>query len=119
MITRRNYLKGGFLAATGALLSRAIRAQAPHEGHEMPASIAPPVAPKRGAVNGYTPVVTPNGTTLPWVMKHGVKEFHLIAEPVVREFALRLDVPVTEVLDRCAAEGIGGGYPLGRDYPEH
>jgi glycine dehydrogenase subunit 1 len=37
---------------------------------------------------------------------------------VVREFALRLDVPVTEVLDRCAAEGIGGGYPLGRDYPE-
>jgi glycine dehydrogenase subunit 1 len=23
------------------------------------------------------------------------------------------------VLDRCAAEGIGAGYPLGRDYPEH
>ncbi len=39
--------------------------------------------------------------------------------PVVREFALRLDAPVTEVLDRCAAEGIGAGYPLGRDYPEH
>jgi glycine dehydrogenase subunit 1 len=39
--------------------------------------------------------------------------------PAVREFALRLDAPVIEVLDRCAAEGIGGGYPLGRDYPEH
>ena len=27
--------------------------------------------------------------------------------------------PVDEVLDRCAAEGIGAGYPLGRDYPEY
>jgi glycine dehydrogenase subunit 1 len=26
---------------------------------------------------------------------------------------------VAEVLDRCAAQGIGAGYPLGRDYPEH
>jgi glycine cleavage system P protein (glycine dehydrogenase) subunit 1 len=39
--------------------------------------------------------------------------------PVVREFALTLDAPVTEVLDRCAGEGIGAGYPLGRDYPEY
>lgn len=35
----------------------------------------------------YLPVVTPNGSTLPWAMKNGVKEFHLIAEPVEREFA--------------------------------
>lgn len=35
----------------------------------------------------YTPVVTPNGETLPWTMDHGVKVFHLIAEPVKREFA--------------------------------
>jgi glycine dehydrogenase subunit 1 len=26
---------------------------------------------------------------------------------------------VPEVLDRCAEQGIGAGYPLGRDYPEH
>src|SRR5256714_3264259 len=39
--------------------------------------------------------------------------------PVVREFALALDAPVSHVLDRCAAEGIGAGYPLGREYPEH
>jgi glycine dehydrogenase subunit 1 len=39
--------------------------------------------------------------------------------PVVREFALRVDAPVTGVLDRCAAEGIGAGYPLGRDYAEY
>lgn len=35
----------------------------------------------------YNPVVTLNGWSLPYEMKDGVKEFHLIAEPVVREFA--------------------------------
>ena len=35
----------------------------------------------------YIPVVTPNGTTLPWTMKDGVKEFRLVAEQVKREFA--------------------------------
>jgi glycine dehydrogenase subunit 1 len=39
--------------------------------------------------------------------------------PVVREFALRLDAPVAEVLDLCAADGIAAGYPLAREYPEH
>ncbi|MFL5907229.1 MAG: glycine dehydrogenase, partial [Solirubrobacterales bacterium] len=39
--------------------------------------------------------------------------------PVAREFAVALDAPVPQVLDRCAAEGIGAGYPLGREYPEH
>jgi FtsP/CotA-like multicopper oxidase with cupredoxin domain len=35
----------------------------------------------------YNPVVTLNGWSLPARMKNGVKEFHLVAEPVVREFA--------------------------------
>jgi glycine dehydrogenase subunit 1 len=39
--------------------------------------------------------------------------------PVAREFAVRLDAPVAHVLDRCAAEGIAAGYPLGREYPEY
>src|SRR5512133_3885452 len=47
----------------------------------------------------------------------GVELLH--EAPVVREFAVSLDAPVEQVLDRCAAEGIGAGYPLGRDYPEH
>ena len=43
---------------------------------------------ERAAPRGpYTPVVTPNGATLPWKMVNGVKEFHLVAEPVKREFA--------------------------------
>lgn len=35
----------------------------------------------------YRPVVTPNVNTLPWKMEDGFKVFHLIAEPVKREFA--------------------------------
>jgi len=35
----------------------------------------------------YNPVVTLNGWSLPWRMKNGVKEFHLVAEPVRREIA--------------------------------
>ena len=75
----------------------------PHAGHRMggmqgmkpkPATAPPPPpAPTREQVRrlrrelGYTPVTTPNGRSLPWVMKDGVKEFHLIAEPVEVEFA--------------------------------
>ena len=47
----------------------------------------------------------------------GVELLH--EAPVMREFAIALDAPVTEVLDRCAAEGIGAGYPLAREYPEY
>jgi glycine dehydrogenase subunit 1 len=39
--------------------------------------------------------------------------------PVAREFALRLEAPVAEVLDNCAERGIAAGYPLGREYPEY
>ncbi len=35
----------------------------------------------------YRPVVTPNGSTLPFVLDKGVKVFRLTAEPVKREFA--------------------------------
>jgi glycine dehydrogenase subunit 1 len=47
----------------------------------------------------------------------GVELLH--EAPVVREFGLKVDAPVPAVLDRLAEQGIGAGYPLGRDYPEH
>ncbi len=47
----------------------------------------------------------------------GVELLH--TAPVVREFALKLDVPVDDVLQACAADGIAAGYPLGREYPEY
>ncbi|MEY2953209.1 MAG: hypothetical protein RLZZ401_1296, partial [Pseudomonadota bacterium] len=46
---------------------------------------APPLIPPNG--RPYNPVVTLNGWTCPWRMNQGVKEFHLVAEPVVREIA--------------------------------
>ena len=49
------------------------------------AATQPPLAPPNG--RPYNPVVTLNGWTLPWRMNNGVKEFHLVAEPVVRELA--------------------------------
>ncbi|MGI8558030.1 MAG: aminomethyl-transferring glycine dehydrogenase subunit GcvPA [Solirubrobacteraceae bacterium] len=48
---------------------------------------------------------------------NGVSALH--AEPVVREFALRLDAPVHAVIERCAGEGVNPGYELGLDYEEH
>jgi glycine dehydrogenase subunit 1 len=47
----------------------------------------------------------------------GVRALH--GQPVVRELALELDAPVEAVVERCAAEGVNPGHPLGRDYPEH
>jgi glycine dehydrogenase subunit 1 len=47
----------------------------------------------------------------------GVSALH--DQPVVREFAVTLDAPVAEVIDRCVAEGVNPGYALGREYPEH
>ena len=45
-----------------------------------------PFAPA-GVKLPYHPVITPNNATLPWKWVEGVKVFHLIAEPVVHEFA--------------------------------
>lgn len=42
------------------------------------------IAAPLGAI---TPVIMPNGTKLPYKMEDGVKVFHLIAEPVKREFS--------------------------------
>ena len=44
-----------------------------------PPELAPPAALKRHP-EGYLPVRTLNGWTLPYTMKGGVKEFHLVAE---------------------------------------
>ena len=52
-----------------------------------PSALASEVRPQRRAAEGYTPVVTPNVATLPYVWKDGVKEFRLVAQPVERELA--------------------------------
>jgi FtsP/CotA-like multicopper oxidase with cupredoxin domain len=79
MITRRNVLASGMAmltAGAASLLRRTplLAAASRHQG-------------TAGSGGGYVPVVTPNGSTLPWRWEDGHKTFHLIAEPVVREFA--------------------------------
>jgi glycine cleavage system P protein (glycine dehydrogenase) subunit 1 len=46
----------------------------------------------------------------------GVEPLH--TRPVVREFSVKLDAPVDAVIERCAAQGVAAGVPLGADYPE-
>jgi len=46
----------------------------------------------------------------------GVSLLH--EQPVVREFAIKLDAPVAEVIGSCRLRGVNPGYQLERDYPE-
>ncbi len=56
------------------------------------ALVAAAALPAQPASMPYVPVVTPNGSTLPWRKVNGVKEFRLTAEPVRREFAPGMQV---------------------------
>ena len=86
MLSRRQMLGAG--AAGAALVSaKAWSATSNQSLPEMPvkmdARTEKPIMPRSGPE--YQPVVTLNGWTLPWRMNNGVKEFHLVAEPVERQ----------------------------------
>ncbi|MGD9661041.1 MAG: multicopper oxidase family protein [Porticoccaceae bacterium] len=88
MTTRRAFLKAAGLAGgavAAALVNRAVLAALPEPVLQTQPDTKPPLFPDTG--RPYKPVVTLNGWTLPWRMHNGVKEFHLVAEPVVREMA--------------------------------
>jgi len=86
MNSRRNFLSSAGLALAGASVVRAASAAGiPEAPLQSTAATAPPLFPSSG--RPYNPVVTLNGWTLPWRMNNGVKEFHLVAEPVQREIA--------------------------------
>ncbi|KQV37807.1 multicopper oxidase family protein [Massilia sp. Root335] len=86
MTSRRNFITGAAGAMVGAsLVSKAGAAAIPEAPVQASAATQPPQHPTSG--RPYNPVVTLNGWSLPWRMKDGVKEFHLVAEPVVREIA--------------------------------
>ena len=86
MVSRREFFKGaGAVAISAGLVSRVGAASLPEAAlMSGPATQAPP-APATG--RHFNPVVTLNGWSLPWRMNNNVKEFHLVAEPVVREIA--------------------------------
>ena len=86
MLTRRQFIIGSGAAVVGAaLVSKAQAASLPEAPVQTKAMTQPPLVPPNG--RPYQPVVTLNGWTLPWRMKDGWKEFHLVAEPVKREIA--------------------------------
>jgi FtsP/CotA-like multicopper oxidase with cupredoxin domain len=77
MISRRNVLASGLAALTAGAAGLLQRTPLLAAQGRQPA----------GSPGTYVPVVTPNGSTLPWRWEDGFKTFRLIAEPVVREFA--------------------------------
>jgi FtsP/CotA-like multicopper oxidase with cupredoxin domain len=85
MFTRRQLLHGSAAILGAGLVSRSAAAALPEAPIRSDAKTAAPLNPPNG--RPYNPVVTLNGWTLPWRMNNGWKEFHLIAEPVVREIA--------------------------------
>ena len=100
MTSRRSLLKwmgiGGASAIAGTL-TNTVRAQSDmHVMAEMgesmtasPDSMAADTLPlnPKNQDNRYNPVQTLNGWTLPYTLKDGVKEFHLVAEEIEHEFA--------------------------------
>ncbi len=86
MTNRRTFFKAAGATLLGAAaVSRAGAASLPEAVMQRSASMQPPPPPPNG--RPYQPIVTLNGWSLPWRMKDRVKEFHLVAEPVVREIA--------------------------------
>lgn len=88
MSSRRDFMRfagiaGG--AVTASSVSRVSMAALPEPVFMDSSDTAAPLYPETG--RDYNPVVTPNGWTAPWRMRNGIKEFHLVAEPVVRDMA--------------------------------
>jgi FtsP/CotA-like multicopper oxidase with cupredoxin domain len=85
MVSRRNFFAGAAALVGAGVVSRIGAASLPEAPVTDSAATAAPLTPPNG--RPYNPVVTLNGWSLPWRMNNGVKEFHLVAEPVVRELA--------------------------------
>src|SRR3984957_9068328 len=99
MITRRHFFTKTAAAAASATVANSLvplaRADEPeNSGSQEPVKKAgtiqrddakhfPPGEPGKD----YSPVITPNGATLPFQIVGGVKVFHLVAEEVDHEFA--------------------------------
>ena len=88
MVSRRQFISGASVITTAvaaSAVSKVAMAALPEPVLQSSPNTMPPFMPLTG--QPYNPVVTLNGWTLPWRMMQGVKEFHLVAEPVVREMA--------------------------------
>jgi len=82
-VSRRNFIAAGALIGAAAVSGRARAAGIPEAPTTESPATQPPLVPTSGP--DYQPVVTLNGWTLPWRQNGEWKEFHLVAEPVVRQ----------------------------------
>jgi FtsP/CotA-like multicopper oxidase with cupredoxin domain len=86
MISRRGLIGSAAAIAGASMVSGRVQAASiPEAPTTNTSTMQPPLYPTSGP--DYQPVVTLNGWTLPWRMNGEWKEFHLVAEPVVREIA--------------------------------
>ncbi len=86
-LSRRGFIgsSGLVLAGATAVSGRSAFAAVPEAPTMTEAATQAPLLPTTGP--DYQPVATLNGWSLPWRMNGDWKEFHLVAEPVVRELA--------------------------------
>ena len=85
MMNRRNFLSMAGAAVAMSTVSKVAMARLPEIVSTDKPDTQPLLIPNTG--RPYMPVTTLNGWSLPWRMNAGVKEFHLVAEPVKREMA--------------------------------
>ena len=85
MISRRSFLSGATALVSASAIPRGALGQIPEPTSSTSPVTAPPSSPPNGSP--FKPVVTLNGWSLPWRLNDGIKEFHLVAEPVEREIA--------------------------------
>jgi manganese oxidase len=100
-VTRRTLLQST-LAASAALVGTRVAQAAPHVHGAQPAAPpnppnpAPPAPAAPLSVRPPSPstgsVIVPNGSTLPYTVKRGVKIFHLVAEPIRHEITPGLQI---------------------------
>lgn len=83
--SRRDFFRLAGAGIAASAVSKVAMAALPEIVSIEHANTQAPLQPNTG--RPYNPVVTLNGWSLPWRMNKGVKEFHLVAEPVVREIA--------------------------------
>jgi FtsP/CotA-like multicopper oxidase with cupredoxin domain len=97
-LSRRNFVAGAATIAGTAAVLHKLNAQVQKSAPDAADSTNAPVKTDQGSSpqnlppgepgKDYTPVITPNGSTLPWKIVDGVKVFHLIAQEVANhEFA--------------------------------
>ena len=84
-ISRRTFVSSAVTVAAGsALLSRVTSKAEQLALADVPTNSSAPSGAKSDVDSRYRPVITPNGSSLPWKLIDGVKVYHLIAEEVPR-----------------------------------